>query len=197
MHANFFSDMDVISDVFNPSAPSLMDHIWGFFAGIRQSGIQSTEEMLRDGATITGIGELVYSKDSKSLKLQPPSNGTPFYLTNMHVTSLIKKLQSSKTNYKLLCVLLGTIGLVISGIILRKYWKQKKKLLEKAKRDKEIDEFRRERRRQLRDKTSDAQLCVVCRTNPIEVGCNCFGRIYLLFQRNIYKSSLALCLFYL
>lgn len=27
-------DMDVISDEFKPSAPTITDHIWGFFTGI-------------------------------------------------------------------------------------------------------------------------------------------------------------------
>lgn len=94
--------MDVISDVFNPTVPSVMDHIWGFFAGIRQRGIQSTEKMLRKDTMITGIGELGYSKDGNVLQLQPPTNGAPFYLTNMQVTSLVKKLEGSQKNYRLL-----------------------------------------------------------------------------------------------
>lgn len=93
-------DMDVISDVFKPSQPSVFDHIFGFFYGIRRRGIQETEKMLRKDVIITGIGELVVSKDGKGLRLQPPGNGAPFFLTTMSVNSLIKKLEDSRRNYR-------------------------------------------------------------------------------------------------
>lgn len=164
-------DMDVISDVFHPSVPSVMDHIWGFFAGIRQRGIQTTEKMLRRGTMITGIGELVYSKDNNILQLQPPTSGAPFYLTNMQVTSLVKKLEGSKRNYRWLCLLFGTIGVVVGGLILRKYLRHRAKLLEEAEIKRQLEESRRERRKKTRrnDANSDNQICVVCRSNPIEI----------------------------
>lgn len=93
--------MDVISDVFTPTVPTIMDHIWGFFAGVRQRGVQTTEKMLRKGTVITGIGELIASEDGRSLRLQPPNNGAPFYLTNMQVTSLVRKLDDNKKSYRL------------------------------------------------------------------------------------------------
>lgn len=93
-------DMDVISDVFKPSQPSVFDHIFGFFYGIRRRGIQETEKMLRKDVTITGIGELIIAKDGTALRLQPPENGAPFYLTTMSVGSLIKKLDDSRRNYR-------------------------------------------------------------------------------------------------
>lgn len=92
--------MDVISDNFNPNIPSVMDHIWGFFAGIKQKGVQTTEKMLRTGTLVTGIGELITSNDGKTIKLQPPSNGAPYFLTNMQTSSLIRKLDDSKKTYR-------------------------------------------------------------------------------------------------
>ncbi|CAH1969217.1 unnamed protein product [Acanthoscelides obtectus] len=166
-------DMDVISDKFQPTVPSVIDHIWSFFAGVRQRGIQSTEKMLRRGAVITGIGELVAGKDG-TLKLQPPSNGAPFYLTNMQVNSLIKKLDGSKRNYGLLCVLFGTVGIFVTAMIIRKYLKIKTELEEQIKRKKQLEESRRERRRIMRDEdVPENQLCVVCKTNPKEVNTVC------------------------
>ncbi|CAH0554453.1 unnamed protein product [Brassicogethes aeneus] len=162
-------DMDVISDEFKPTVPSVMDHIWGFFAGVRQRGVQSTEKMLRKGAMITGIGEIVHTSDG-NLRLQPPSNGAPFYLTNMQVTSLVKKIDGSKRNYRLLCIFFGGLGVVIVGLLVRKYWKYKLKLIEDAKRKEKIEESRRLRRRQMRDNNlPESQLCVVCKSNPIEI----------------------------
>lgn len=54
------SDLDVIHDSYEPSSLSFFDHVFGFFSGIRQRGLQTTEEILRDGSFITqlyiGIG---------------------------------------------------------------------------------------------------------------------------------------------
>ncbi|XP_018329612.1 mitochondrial E3 ubiquitin protein ligase 1 [Agrilus planipennis] len=163
-------DMDVISDIFHPTVPSVMDHIWGFFAGLRQRGIQTTERMLRKGTRITGIGELVASEDGKTLKLQPPQNGAPFYLTTMQVPSLVKKLEDSKRSYRLLCIIFGTIGVVIGGLMVRRYWKNRCKKLDEERRRKLLEVSRKERRRRMRDEElPEFQLCVVCKDNPKEI----------------------------
>lgn len=169
MHSYILSsDMDVVFDEFKPTVPTVMDHIWGFFSGVRQRGVQSTEKMLRTGTIVTGIGELVYTNDG-SLRLQPPPKA-PFYLTNMQVTSLVKKLDSSKRNYRFMCIIFGTAGIVLSVMIFRKYWMYRKQLVEDQQRKKQIEESRRNRRRQMREENvPESQLCVVCKTNPIEV----------------------------
>ena len=69
--------------------------------GVRQRGLQSTEEMLREGSVITGIGELTRSATKPdSLVLQPPADGTPFYLTTMSVSSLLRKLDERRRTYR-------------------------------------------------------------------------------------------------
>lgn len=69
--------------------------------GVRQRGLQSTEEMLREGAIITGIGELTTSPDKPdSLVLQPPIDGTPFYLTTMSINSLVRTLDERRKTYR-------------------------------------------------------------------------------------------------
>ncbi|XP_046482868.1 mitochondrial E3 ubiquitin protein ligase 1 [Neodiprion pinetum] len=164
-------DMDTISDHFEPSVPTFTDHLWGFFTGVRQRGLQSTEEMLRDGAIITGIGELSKTvARSGGIRLQPPLNGTPYYLTSMSVTSLLRKLDDRKKTYWWLCVMFGGIGLLISGIVVRRYWKDR----EEERLAKELRESlaasRKERRQRVRDKDlREDQICVVCRSNPKEI----------------------------
>lgn len=87
--------MDVISDKFEPMSPGVIDHVWGFFSGVRQRGLQTMEEMLRDGSYITAIGELSRSK-SGQMKIQPPKDGLPLYLTTATKSSLLKRLTSSR-----------------------------------------------------------------------------------------------------
>lgn len=161
--------MDVIADKFLPTVPSVIDHIWSFFAGVRQRGVQSTELMLRKGVMVSGIGELV-SDNNGTLRIQPPSNGAPFYLTSMQVNSLIKKLDGSKKNYRILCILFGSIGIVLLGVIIRKYWHMKIQLAEETRKKIQLEESRRERRRIMRENDlPENQVCVVCKENPKEV----------------------------
>lgn len=87
--------MDVTSDRFEPLSPSVMDYIWGFFAGVHQRGLQTTEEMLRNGTYITAIGELS-GNEGGTMKLQPPRDGLPLYLTTSTKSSLMKKISESK-----------------------------------------------------------------------------------------------------
>jgi E3 ubiquitin-protein ligase MUL1 len=56
--------------------------------------------MLKEGAFITGVGELTSGKNKDGLKLQPPSNGSPFYLTALPLSSLIRKLDDEKRFYR-------------------------------------------------------------------------------------------------
>lgn len=164
-------DMAVVSDSFKPSVPTLIDHLWSFLTGVRQRGLQSTEEILREGAVMTGIGELSKSAtEPNTFILQPPLSGAPFYLTSMSITSLIRKLEGHKRVYRLLCLMFGTIGLAIAGIIVRRYWKSREaeRLAEELKQS--LAQSRKERRQRVRDKDlREDQLCVVCRTNAREI----------------------------
>lgn len=86
--------MDVISDKFEPMSPGVIDHVWGFFSGVRQRGLQTMEEMLRDGSYITAIGELSRS-NTGAVKIQPPRD-LPMYLTTATKSSLLKRLTSNR-----------------------------------------------------------------------------------------------------
>ncbi|KAF5306144.1 hypothetical protein FQR65_LT07420 [Abscondita terminalis] len=163
-------DLDVISNVFTPTVPKLIDHIWGFFTGFRQRGVQTTEEMLRKGSIITGVGELVINENGNSLRLQPPRDRSPFYLTNMGIVSLVKKLDDSQRSYRFLCIVFGTLGIVIGGLVIRKYLRNKNREFDIERRRKELEITRKQRRQKARgDEMPESQLCVVCKTNPREV----------------------------
>ncbi|KAK2585050.1 hypothetical protein KPH14_008570 [Odynerus spinipes] len=155
-------DMDVISDYFEPTVPSFSDHLWGFFTGVRQRGLQSTEEMLREGVVITGIGEISCSINKQnSLTLQPPSTGGPFYLTTMSITSLLRKLDERKKTYKWLCLIFGTIAVVITGVVVRRFWKSRRERRTAEVLRENLAASRRQRRQFVRDSDlRDDQLCV-------------------------------------
>ncbi|VVC96616.1 unnamed protein product [Leptidea sinapis] len=161
-------DLDVISDKFEPMSPGVIDHVWGFFSGVRQRGLQTMEEMLRDGSYITVIGEI--SKSSGGIKIQPPRDGLPLFLTTATKSSLLKRLSSSKDFLRILLVLFGSIGAIASGRIAYKYIKRRRRKIAEDVMKKQLAAGRKERRAQNRDKNlSEVQLCVVCSENPKEV----------------------------
>lgn len=88
-------DLDVIHDSYEPSSLSFFDHVFGFFSGVRQRGLQTTEEILRDGSFITAIGEL--EVDGETVRLQPTEYG-PMFLTTATKGTLIRKFEEAKTS---------------------------------------------------------------------------------------------------
>jgi E3 ubiquitin-protein ligase MUL1 len=47
-------DLDTIHDKFESSSLGIMDHVVGFFNGVRPRGVETTEEFLKEGTVITG-----------------------------------------------------------------------------------------------------------------------------------------------
>lgn len=163
-------DLETIADHFQCSNPSVFDHIWGYFAGVRQRGVQVTEDMLREGTFMTGIGELVSENNEHGLKLQPPSDGSPFYLTVLPVSSLIRKLDEQMRLYKFLTFLCGGVGLIIVGIMTRRWWRERTRRLIQQTAQREQDSSRRKRRRNVQNtQSSESQQCVVCCQNPRQI----------------------------
>lgn len=87
------SDLDVVHDSYEPVSLSFFDHVFGFFTGIRQRGIQTTEEILRDGNVITAIGQV--DLDGSNLKLEESAIG-PMFLTTATKSLLIRRFEQAR-----------------------------------------------------------------------------------------------------
>lgn len=87
--------MDVVYDNYEPVSNSFFDNIFGFFLGVRQQGLQTTEEILRDGSFITAVGEL--ELDGKQLRLQPTNVG-PMMLTTATKNTIVRRLNDAKAS---------------------------------------------------------------------------------------------------
>lgn len=92
---NLFTDLDVIHDTYEPTSLSFFDHVFGFFSGVRQRGLQTTEEILREGSFITAVGEL--ELDGNAVRLQPTEFG-PMFLTTATKATLIRKFEEARTS---------------------------------------------------------------------------------------------------
>ncbi|EEB19160.1 conserved hypothetical protein [Pediculus humanus corporis] len=162
-------DLEVVSDRFDPSNLGFMDHMWGFFTGIRKRGLQTIEEILKEGAYITAVGEV--QKDGGSLRIQPPTDGTPFFISTMPVNSLVRRLDEKVKYYGWISFGFGVLGIFLFGTLIRKYFKKHNEWLKKEAERKRLESTRKERRKNVRN-TEDLpmdKLCVVCQSNPKEV----------------------------
>ncbi|KAE8748907.1 hypothetical protein FOCC_FOCC004312 [Frankliniella occidentalis] len=167
----YYLDLETISDVYEPTSGSFVDFIWGFFTGLRPQGLQKTEEMVREGVLMTGIGELAITEDQASLRLQPSQDGLPFFLTSLPLNTLCKKLESERQTFKYLSIVLGVVGLGLAGIMAHRYyksWLEKKKEEERLRKREQTRKARRQRARP-GEELPDSQLCIVCKENPKEV----------------------------
>ncbi|XP_052862669.1 mitochondrial E3 ubiquitin protein ligase 1 [Anopheles cruzii] len=171
-------DMDTVYENYEPSSLSLFDHVFGLFSGVRQKGLQTTEELLRDGSFITAVGEL--ELDDSGIRLQPASTGAPMFLTTATKNTLLKRLEEAKSSTLVKVLLCGTISAVLVGLIARKMYKRKKTERDERKLREQLDKTRAARRARMRQADlTDEQRCVVCVVNPKEVICLPCGHVCL------------------
>ncbi|KAK3863605.1 hypothetical protein Pcinc_030647 [Petrolisthes cinctipes] len=105
-------DMTVVSEKFNATNNSLLDHLWGFMKGVRTTGTQQTEEMLVEGTAVMGIGRLVLRDEGLHLD---PNQSIPYLLTTRNKKSVIENLETPLPYLRILA------GLTACGVIFYAY----------------------------------------------------------------------------
>lgn len=160
-------DLTTVSDKFEPVSAGFGEAVWGFFTGSRTRGFQTIEQMLLEGASVTGIGQLVRGKDGQ-VNLYPPGQGMNYYLTQLSEASLVKSLETETSFYKILTALCGLLGTYfIYGIISKSYNQYRKKRALKQRR--QLLQDLRERTRTEFNTPTQSPPCVICMANPREV----------------------------
>ncbi|NXX26387.1 MUL1 ligase, partial [Nicator chloris] len=113
--------LETVYEKFHPSVQSFTDVIGHYISGERPKGIQETEQMLKVGTALTGVGELVL--DNATIKLQPPKQGMPYYLSSLDFESLLQKQESNVRFWKILTVVFGVATCAVLFFILRKQYR--------------------------------------------------------------------------
>ncbi|NXX83527.1 MUL1 ligase, partial [Urocolius indicus] len=154
--------LETVYEKFHPSVQSFTDVIGHYISGERPKGIQETEQMLKVGTALTGVGELVL--DHTTIKLQPPKQGMPYYLSTSDFETLLHKQQSSARFWKILTVLCGCATCAFLFFLLRKQYRQHR---ERRQLRRLQQEFRLAQERLVRGEAGQApkNLCVICLNN--------------------------------
>ncbi|NWR45567.1 MUL1 ligase, partial [Regulus satrapa] len=113
--------LETVYEKFHPSVQSFTDVIGHYISGERPKGIQETEQMLKVGTALTGVGELVL--DNATIKLQPPKQGMPYYLSSLDFDSLLQKQESNARFWKILTVVFGFATCAVFFFLLRKQYR--------------------------------------------------------------------------
>jgi len=157
-------DLDTVYDNFETTGGGLGSHIWGWVVGDMQKGVQKTELMLTEGTTLTGIGEVV--SGPMGVKIQPPSDGRPYYLVKNSLASLIKDFESNRTVLRIFLGIFGGVGACISALALWKYYKKLQAEKDARANQERLNSIRADRVnrpvREVGENVPESIQCVVC-----------------------------------
>lgn len=158
--------LETVYERFQQTSHDLKDLLGHYLTGEKPKGFLETEEMLLVGSSLTGIGELVLHPDG-SLHLQPPADGSSFFLCPGDWQTLLAELESDSSFWKWAALLCGlVVAATLLGTLYRAYWRHRLK-------QKEEDDRRAFQDLQLRkepasepDEEQPASICVICLANP-------------------------------
>lgn len=156
-------DLETTYENFHPSVQSLSNVIGHFISGERPKGIHETEEMLRLGQSVTGVGELVL--DNSLVKLQPPkAQGFRYFLSRLDYDSLLRKQEGSVRVWRLLTVV---FGMAACSTLLFILWKQYLHHRQRRKERSILEEFKVEQRKRMREMNVEEgtvlpSACTIC-----------------------------------
>ncbi|XP_069803297.1 mitochondrial ubiquitin ligase activator of NFKB 1 [Dendropsophus ebraccatus] len=168
-------ELETVYEKFHPAVQSFTNVLGHFITGERPKGVQETEEMLKIGATVTGVGELVL--DNKLLKLQPPKAGMLYYLSSLDYPSLVQRQESQARLWKILTVICGLATCVTLFFILRRHYRHRKEKQRLRQLQKEFEQASA----RLGEDEEVQNACSICLTNQkscvfLECGhvCSCY-----------------------
>lgn len=139
-------DLETIYENFHPTVQSLSSVIGHFISGERPKGIHETEEMLRLGDNVTGVGELVL--DNNLIKLQPPKQGFSYFLTRLDYESLLRKQGNSVRLWRILTLVFGVTACSMLIYIL---WKRYVHHQQSKKERSMFQEFKEQQKKRMRE----------------------------------------------
>ncbi|KAJ7324702.1 hypothetical protein JRQ81_017722 [Phrynocephalus forsythii] len=101
--------LETVYERFQQTSHGFKDLLSHYLSGEKPKGFLETEEMLLVGSSLTGIGELALRPDG-SLHLQPPSDGTAYFLRLGDWQTLLADLQSASNFWKWAALVCGLVS---------------------------------------------------------------------------------------
>ncbi|MFT7798295.1 mitochondrial ubiquitin ligase activator of NFKB 1 [Arapaima gigas] len=155
-------ELEVTYENFHPVTQSFTDAIGHFISGERPKGIKETEEMLKLGDCMTGVGELIL--EHNLIRLQPPKQGLQYFLSHLDYKSLLTKQQASARFWKVLTAVFGIATCIVLYFVLRKQYAHYKEKRKRKSIEEEFREFQRKRQHELNmtEEAMPQNTCIIC-----------------------------------
>ncbi|KAK9401378.1 mitochondrial ubiquitin ligase activator of nfkb 1-A-like [Crotalus adamanteus] len=170
--------LETVYERFQQTSHGFKDLLSHYLSGEKPKGFLETEEMLLVGSSLTGIGELTQRLDG-TLCLQPPSNGTGYFLCLEDWQTLLSGLQSASSFWKWTGLLCGLVAAVVVLRALRRAHRNRRLNREREAQQREFEDYLQNHNP---DEDLPANACVVCLTNPRQCVVLPCGHICLCFQ---------------
>lgn len=183
--------LETVYERFQQTSHGFKDLVSHYLSGEKPKGFLETEEMLLVGSSLTGIGELTLRPDG-TLHLQPPADGTGYFLRLGDWQTLLAELESASSFWKwatFFCGLAATA--VIVHALCRAYRRHRIKQKEEAER-REFEDLRLHESPalDLSDEVPESA-CIICLTKrrecvllPCGHVCCCFSCFQALRSRS-------------
>ncbi|KAM9844526.1 mitochondrial ubiquitin ligase activator of nfkb 1-A [Aulostomus maculatus] len=162
--------MEVTHEKFHQVDYGLGDILGQYLRGEKLKGKLETEEMLKVGTALTGVGELVLDTDG-TLYLQPPSDGSQYFLSISDFDTLRGEQESTAAGWKTLAVAFALVGAAVTLWITRRYYQQLKLRREREKARREFERLQAETKRERTERQDSAEEqienpCLICLSQP-------------------------------
>uniref|UniRef100_UPI0037E89C04 mitochondrial ubiquitin ligase activator of nfkb 1-A n=1 Tax=Semicossyphus pulcher TaxID=241346 RepID=UPI0037E89C04 len=166
--------MEITHEKFHQINYGLGDIVGQYLSGEKLKGQLETEEMLKVGATLTGVGELVLDTDG-TLNLRPPANGSQYFLSIRDFDTLIGEQESTAFWWKALAIASALAGAAVLLWVGHRYYNQMKVRWEREQERREFERLRAEAPRvrarapgpdQDEAEVDTENACVICLTQP-------------------------------
>ncbi|XP_016096943.1 mitochondrial ubiquitin ligase activator of nfkb 1-A [Sinocyclocheilus grahami] len=158
--------MEIVHEKFHQASYGFTDLIGQYLSGEKPKGQLETEEMLKVGASLTAVGELILDTD-RLPKIRPPTDGSEYFLSTDDFETLRLEQEGQAEVWRVLaciCALAGVAVLMWAG---RRYYRQLKLRWEQENMRREFEMMGAgERGEEENGMDVSENACVICLSNP-------------------------------
>ncbi|XP_035615388.2 mitochondrial ubiquitin ligase activator of nfkb 1-A-like [Oncorhynchus keta] len=104
--------MEILHEKFHQATYGFTDIVGQYLSGEKPKGQLETEEMLKVGATLTGVGELILDTD-RVLKLRPPTDGSEYFLSTADFETLRLEQEDQAVVWRVLASVFALAGAAV------------------------------------------------------------------------------------
>ncbi|CAH1800689.1 unnamed protein product [Owenia fusiformis] len=107
--SNLQQELDITYDTFEPNKSNILKRAYQYILGDVLLGKQKTEQMLKVGTNLIGIGEVFLQ--GNLIVLTPPKNGSKYILSLLTKQEIIKNMEKQTLGRRFILKMLGWISI--------------------------------------------------------------------------------------